>query len=578
MNASSQLQAMTTPPPWAAGAAGGCGRASWSPRPFLPAAAASLFAAAAVALALSPSASGHHSCLADSNREGKPRGAGEADYREAVSMVERLWEEVKQELAQEQQLVPEARGRAAPSGVPRVRLLGDQLAVQLALRRGADLSLVMLECALALSPQDADLPGRQSSLLVRVSESGAARVLSLAPSANPVPVEGGSHPKDRTEPEQHMQVFVPLVAAKEETHSPTVEWFKRGPLDAQDIKALRRVVKAANTLPRPELLGQVMGRDAEALGREVVPLPGRKRLDQQDSTSHGDGGGFGSPEAEQAADRLRSMGAQVFPPGASGGHKVMWGELAGYEAQKSVIEDTLLLALQQPEVYESIARRTRASFASNRPRAVLFEGPPGTGKTTSGRIIASQASVPMVYVPLESVMSKYYGESEKLLAEVFRASETMGGALIFLDEVDSLATTRGADMHEATRRVLGVLLRQLDGFDSSKRSVVIAATNRKQDLDPALLSRFDATVVFDLPDEASRAKILARYAQHLSEEELDALATCTKGMSGRDLRDICEQTERAWASKIIRREVGEDALPRVSDYRHMCDRRQQERR
>jgi len=184
----------------------------------------------------------------------------------------------------------------------------------------------------------------------------------------------------------------------------------------------------------------------------------------------------------------------------------------------------------------------------------------------------------MVYVPLESVMSKYYGESEKLLAEVFRASETMGGALIFLDEVDSLATTRGADMHEATRRVLGVLLRQLDGFDSSKRSVVIAATNRKQDLDPALLSRFDATVVFDLPDEASRAKILARYAQHLSEEELDALATCTKGMSGRDLRDICEQTERAWASKIIRREVGEDALPRVSDYRHMCDRRQQERR
>lgn len=82
-------------------------------------------------------------------------------------------------------------------------------------------------------------------------------------------------------------------------------------------------------------------------------------------------------------------GAQVFPAGQAG-KAVSWAELAGYEEQKSVIEDTLLLALQRPDVYEQIARKTRAKFASNRPRAVLFEGPPGTGKTTSGRIIANQ--------------------------------------------------------------------------------------------------------------------------------------------------------------------------------------------
>eukprot|EP00951_Prasinocladus_malaysianus_P019723 scaffold159972_cov39-Prasinocladus_malaysianus.AAC.1 len=83
-----------------------------------------------------------------------------------------------------------------------------------------------------------------------------------------------------------------------------------------------------------------------------------------------------------------AQGALVYPAGNR--QQAEWSGLAGYDAQKAVIEDTLLLALQRPEVYESIARRTRASFASNRPRAVLFEGPPGTGKTTSGRIIAAQ--------------------------------------------------------------------------------------------------------------------------------------------------------------------------------------------
>jgi ATP-dependent 26S proteasome regulatory subunit len=103
---------------------------------------------------------------------------------------------------------------------------------------------------------------------------------------------------------------------------------------------------------------------------------------------------------------------------------------------------------------------------------------------------------------------------------------------------------------QATRRVLGVLLRQLDGFDDKKRSVVIAATNRKADLDPALLSRFDASVCFDLPDAASRSAILAQYAKHLTSTQLDELAACTEGFSGRDLRDVCEQAERKWASMV----------------------------
>lgn len=206
-----------------------------------------------------------------------------------------------------------------------------------------------------------------------------------------------------------------------------------------------------------------------------------------------------SQSLQASQQRLESLGAQVFLPSPS--QRVDWGELAGYESQKRVIEDTVLLALLHPEVYDRVARATRAARAGTRPRAVLFEGPPGTGKTTSARVIASQASVPLVYVPLEALASKWYGEAEKRLADILEAAEAMPeGCIIFLDELDALATSRGGDMHEATRRVLGVLLRHLQGFEQREKTVVIGATNRKQDLDPALNSRFAATVTFGLPD------------------------------------------------------------------------------
>ncbi|KAL2483940.1 P-loop containing nucleoside triphosphate hydrolase superfamily protein [Forsythia ovata] len=230
-----------------------------------------------------------------------------------------------------------------------------------------------------------------------------------------------------------------------------------------------------------------------------------------------------------------------------------WDNIAGYNHQKREIEDTILLALQSPEVYDDIARGTRCKFETNRPRAVLFDGPPGTGKTSCARVIANQSGVPMIYLPLEVIMSKYYGESERLLGKVFSlANEIPNGAIIFLDEVDSLATARDTETHEATRRLLSVLLRQIDGFEQEKKVVVVAATNRKQDLDPALLSRFDSMITFGLPDQQTRQEIAAQYAKHLTKSELAEFALATEEMSGRDIRDVCQQAERHWASKIIR--------------------------
>ncbi|KAJ0018713.1 hypothetical protein Pint_09789 [Pistacia integerrima] len=288
---------------------------------------------------------------------------------------------------------------------------------------------------------------------------------------------------------------------------------------------------------------------------------------------------------ENTISALQAMGVRIYgidkPQLNSSDAEISWDNIAGYDQQKRYvksavahcieIEDTVLLSLQSPEVFDDIARGTRRKFESNRPRAVLFEGPPGTGKTSCARVIANQAGAPLVYLPLEVIMSKYYGESESLLGKVFTLAEKLpNGAIIFLDEVDSLAIARDKEMHEATRRILSVLLRQIDGFEQDKKVIVIAATNRKQDLDPALMSRFDSCITFGLPDHQTRQEIAASYAKHLSKSDLIAFATVTEEMSGRDIRDVCQQAERSWASKIIRGQVtkagDKDHLPPLQEY------------
>lgn len=158
-------------------------------------------------------------------------------------------------------------------------------------------------------------------------------------------------------------------------------------------------------------------------------------------------------------------------------------------------------------------------------------------------------------MPLEAIMSKFYGESESRLAEIFEAAQAMGSVILFIDEVDSLATSREAGLHEATRRILSTLLRKIDSFESEGEVLVICATNRKKDLDPALISRTDMSIRFELPDASTRAEIFQRYAKQLSEEELKALGELSVYLSGRDIADICKDAERKWASKYIRKEV-----------------------
>lgn len=189
------------------------------------------------------------------------------------------------------------------------------------------------------------------------------------------------------------------------------------------------------------------------------------------------------------------------------------------------------------------------------------------GKTTIARIIASEAGIPLVYVPVESIMSKWYGQSSQNLSQIFDSCEDMGRTLLFIDEIDSLAGSRDGNMFEATRRILSVLLRKLDGIDSAENTLTVGATNRKGDLDHALISRFDQTIHFPLPNEKERAAIFSRYAKHLSDEELTPLATASEGLSGRNIRDVCEYTERRWARQLIIKKIDPRA-PTAEFYRN----------
>jgi len=226
-----------------------------------------------------------------------------------------------------------------------------------------------------------------------------------------------------------------------------------------------------------------------------------------------------------------------------------------------VVETTVVSPFLHAEVFRQVALMARGKPGSNIPRAVLFEGPPGCGKTTMARVLANVAKAPLVYLPIESVMSMYYGESERRLAEVFGEADRFARCILFLDEIDALAGSRDKFMHEATRRVLSVLLRNLQGIAQSENVLVIGATNRAEDLDRALVSRFNRVVRFELPTSPERLEILRLYANHLANEHLEALAENSQGRSGRDLEDVCGEAERRWAHELIAKGEAASAPP-----------------
>ena len=315
--------------------------------------------------------------------------------------------------------------------------------------------------------------------------------------------------------------------------------------------------------PTESLFGPLM--EMEGLLGEIFGDWGDERTDWGQSAYSSEGGKLGgnsSPPLSSSSTReLESMGVQVILPKKDLARPFDWSLLAGCEEIKAQIEEAVVVGLQHPELLGKIASQTRqAESCQNRPRLVLFEGPPGTGKSSSARIIAAESNVPLIHVPLEAIVSKWFGDSEKQVARVFALareiakSQNAPSVLLFIDEVDSLVSSRDmGSPHEASKRILSVLLRQIDGFDQHEiPATLICATNRRKDLDSAFLSRVDSSIHFPLPSRDSRKKILRLYAKHLAEEHIESLAMLTEGFSGRSLRDLCQSAERHWAAAMVR--------------------------
>ncbi len=194
------------------------------------------------------------------------------------------------------------------------------------------------------------------------------------------------------------------------------------------------------------------------------------------------------------------------------------------------------------------------------PSGVLLYGPPGTGKTLLARALAGETDVNFVHVAGPELMDKYVGESEKAVREVFERARHAAPAIVFFDEIDAIASQRG-EGHEVTERVVSQLLTELDGLADNPNLVVLAATNRKEAIDPALLrpGRIEQHVEVPAPDAGARREILAVHTEGTplaDDVDLDALAEDLEGFSGADVAALV----RAASMRAIR-EVADDATP-----------------
>lgn len=215
---------------------------------------------------------------------------------------------------------------------------------------------------------------------------------------------------------------------------------------------------------------------------------------------------------------------------------VKWSDIGGLENFKKDLQEAVEWPMKYAEIYEKIGY--------SMPKGVLIHGPSGTGKTLLAKAVATESEANFISVRGPELLSKWVGESERGVREVFRRARTASPCVIFFDEIDALAPIRGAGGDSmVTERVVSQLLTELDGVRSLSGVVVIAATNRVDMVDTALLrpGRFDKLLFVPLPDKDSRKKILEIYAvgKPLAKDvDLDKIADQTDGFSGADVAAV----------------------------------------
>ena len=218
--------------------------------------------------------------------------------------------------------------------------------------------------------------------------------------------------------------------------------------------------------------------------------------------------------------------------------RVKWSEVGGLEEAKQLLKETVEWPLTNPEGFERLGIRP--------PRGMVLYGPPGTGKTLLAKAIATESEANFIAIKGPEVMSKWVGESEKKLREVFRKAKQVSPCIVFLDELDALAPIRGGDSDSrVSDRLVDQLLTSMDGLENLEGVMIIGATNRPEIIDPALLrpGRFDRMVLISEPDEAARKHILEIHTKKmpLKGVNLETLAKKMEGYTGADIEGVVRE-------------------------------------
>lgn len=222
---------------------------------------------------------------------------------------------------------------------------------------------------------------------------------------------------------------------------------------------------------------------------------------------------------------------------------VSWDDIAGLDFAKKTIKEIIIWPLLRPDLFNGIRRP---------PKGLLLFGPPGTGKTMIAKAIASQSKSQFFNISASSLLSKWIGESEKLVRTLFTLASLNQPSVIFIDEIDSILTSRSENENESSRRIKTEFLVQLDGAGTNidDRILIIGATNRPQEIDDAFVRRLSKRLYIPLPNKVSRKMLIETVIEkekkmgnkyNVNNDEIDIIVNKTKGYSGSDLINVCKE-------------------------------------
>jgi transitional endoplasmic reticulum ATPase len=228
--------------------------------------------------------------------------------------------------------------------------------------------------------------------------------------------------------------------------------------------------------------------------------------------------------------------------------KISYEDIGGLEDQIKQVREMIELPLKHPELFERVGVEA--------PKGVLLHGPPGTGKTLIAKAVASESEANFFNLSGPEIMSKYYGQSEENLRQIFNEATENAPSIIFIDELDSIAPKREETHGDVERRVVAQLLALMDGLKERGKVVVIGATNRVNDIDPALRrpGRFDREIEIGIPDKKGRREILTIHTRGMplgDDVDLDKFADITHGYSGADLAALCKEGAMRALRKVL---------------------------